>query len=106
MRGICEEIEHHLWSSDSHPAYRGVRTLHSSRPVPQCTAVRAERSGLLTEESKVKARWTNYFERLPKDDPPAVEFDVRGVTIPIAYPPINCDPPSFVETQAAVNRLQ
>ena len=29
-----------------------------------------------------------------------------GVTIPIADPPINCDPPSFVETQAAVNRLK
>ena len=33
-------------------------------------------------------------------------MDVRGVTIPIADPPINCGPPSFVETQAAVNRLK
>ena len=39
-------------------------------------------------------------------DPPAVELDVRGVTIPIADPPLNCGPPSFVETQAAVNRLK
>ena len=39
-------------------------------------------------------------------DPPAVELDVSGVTIPIVDPPINCDPPSFVETQAAVNRLK
>ena len=31
---------------------------------------------------------------------------VRGVAIPIADPPINCDPPSFVETQASVNRLK
>ena len=38
--------------------------------------------------------------------PPAVELDVRGVTIPIADPPINCDAPSFVETQAAVNQLK
>ena len=29
-----------------------------------------------------------------------------GVTFPIADPPINCDPPSFVETQAAVNGLK
>ena len=29
-----------------------------------------------------------------------------GVTIPIADPPINCGPPSLVETQAAVNRLK
>ena len=62
--------------------------------------------GLLTEESEVKACWAGYFEQLYQADPPAVELDVRGVTIPIADPPINCDPPSFVETQAAVNRLK
>ena len=37
---------------------------------------------------------------------PAVELDVRGVTITVADPPINCGPPLFVETQAAVNRLK
>ena len=59
----------------------------------------------MTEESKVKARWAGYFERLYQADPPT-ELDVRGVTIPIADPPINCDPPSFVETKAAVNQLK
>ena len=29
-----------------------------------------------------------------------------GVAIPFADPLINCDPPEFVETQAAVNRLK
>ena len=58
----------------------------------------------MTEESEVKARWAGYFERLYQADPPAVEVDVRGVTI--ADPPINCGPPSFVETQAAVNQLK
>ena len=58
------------------------------------------------EESEVKARWAGYFERLYQADPPAVEFDVRGVTVLIGDPPINCEPPSFVETQAAVNRLK
>ena len=57
----------------------------------------------MTEESEVKAHKADYFERLYKADPPAVKLDVRGVTIPIADPPINCDSPSFVETQAAVN---
>ena len=61
---------------------------------------------LLSEESEVKARWAGYFERLYQADPPAVELDVRGVTVSIADPPINCDPPSFVETQTAVNRLK
>ena len=31
VRGICEVVEHHLWSSDSHPAYRGIHTLHFSK---------------------------------------------------------------------------
>ena len=44
----------------------------------------------MTEEFKVKARWAGYFERLYKADPPAVELDVRGVTFPVADPPINC----------------
>ena len=60
----------------------------------------------MTEESDVKARWAGYFEWLYKADLPAVKLDVRGVAIPIADPPINCGPPSFVETQAAVNRLK
>ena len=60
----------------------------------------------MTEESEVKARWAGHFEWLYQADPPAVKLDVRGVTILIADPPINCGPPSFVETQAAVNRLK
>ena len=54
----------------------------------------------------MKAHWAGYFERLYQADPTAVDLDVRGVTIPIADPPINCGPPSFVETRAAVNRLK
>ena len=103
VRGICEGVENHLWSSDSRPAYRGIHALRSSKPVPRCTAVRAEGGGHLTEESKMKARWAGHFERLYQADSLAVELDVRGVTIPIADPPINCGPPSFVETQAAMN---
>ena len=64
---MCEEsegVEHHLWSSDSRPAYREIHALRSSMSVPRCTEVRAEGGGLLTEESEVKARWTGYFERL------------------------------------------
>ena len=52
----------------------------------------------MTEVSRMKARWDRYFERLYQADPPAVDLDVRGVTIPIADTPTNCDPPSFVET--------
>ena len=80
--------------------------MHSSKPVPQCIAVRAEGGGLSIEESEVEARWAGYFERLYQADPPAVELDVRGVTIAIADPPIKCGPPSFVETQAVVNWMK
>ena len=79
--------------------------MHSSKPDPRCTAVRAEGGGLLTEEPEVKAHWASFFERLYQADPPAVELDVRGITIPIADPPINCYPSSFVETQAVVTSL-
>ena len=51
VRGICEGVEHHLWSSDSRPAYRGIHALCSSKPVPRCTAVRVEGGGFLTESS-------------------------------------------------------
>ena len=54
----------------------------------------------------MKACWAGYLRRLYQSCPPAVDLDVRGVAIPVADPPINCGPPSFVETQAAVNRLK
>ena len=60
----------------------------------------------MTEESEVKACWAGYFEQLYQADPLAIELDVRGVTIPIADPPINCVPPLFAETQAAVKQLK
>ena len=44
VQGICEGVEHHLCSSDSRPAYRGIHALRSSKPIPRCTAVRAEGS--------------------------------------------------------------
>ena len=72
--------------------------MHSSKPTPECAAVKAEGGRLLIEESEMKARWAGFFEWLHQADPPAVELDVSGVTIPIADPPINCDPPLFVET--------
>ena len=107
---MCEEsvrgVEHHLWSSDSRPAYRGIHALRSSKPIPWCTAVRAEGGRLLTEESEVKARWAGYFELLYQADPPSCQVGRQGVTIPIADHPFNCGPPSLVETQAAVNRLK
>ena len=65
-----------------------------------------EGGGLLTEVSEVKAHWAGYLEQLYQAVPPAIELDVRGAIILFVDPPINCGPPSLVETQAAVNRLK
>ena len=54
----------------------------------------------------MKAHWAGHFGWLYKVDAPAVELDAKGVTIPTADPPINCELPSFVETQPAVNQLK
>ena len=80
--------------------------MHSSKPIPQCTAVGADGGGLLTEESELKARWASDVKRLYQTDQPAFELDIRGVTIPIADPPMNCDPPLFLETLAVANWLR
>ena len=82
VQGICVGVEHHLWSSDSHPTYRGIHALRSSKPIPRCTAVRAEGGGLLTEESEVKARWAGYFQRLYQADPPTVTLNVKWSVLP------------------------
>ena len=60
----------------------------------------------MTEEFEVKVHWAGFFERLYQADPPAVELNVKGITIPVADPPINCGSPSLVEIQAVVNRLK
>ena len=54
VRGICEGVEQHMWSSDPPLFYKGICALHSSKLVPWCTAVGAEGGGLLTEESEGK----------------------------------------------------
>ena len=48
VRGVCETVESHLWSTDSRPAYRGIRTLCSSRPPPHCSTVKAANGTTLT----------------------------------------------------------
>ena len=47
-----------------------------------------------------------YFEQLNQVDQTALDLDVRGVSFPIADPPINCDSPLFVETQAVLKQLK
>lgn len=106
VRGVCDRVEHHLWSSDSRPAYRGIRELRSSKSAPRSATIKAANGDLLTETSEVGARWAGYFERLYQADPPSSELHCCETVPLIANPPINCEPPTLVETQAAVKQLK
>ena len=55
VHSICERVKHHLWSSDSRPAYRGIKALGSSKPVSRICSVKASSGKLLTDEFEVKA---------------------------------------------------
>jgi hypothetical protein len=106
VSGICRQVESHLWSSDSRPAYRAIRTLRSSKPAPQCVTVKADDGAVLSDASEVRARWAGYFERLYQAEPPSRELNVMDVAVPEADPPINCDPPTTAETRSAVAQLK
>ena len=60
----------------------------------------------MTEKSEVKARWAGYFEWLCQADPPTVELDVRGVTIPIAHLQSTVVHLRLWKHRAVVNRLK
>ena len=95
-----------MWSSDPRPAYKAIRELRSSKPAPQCTAVKSSDGILLTEEADIKTRWAEYFEQLYKVDPPAVRLNTVNVVAPVPNPPLSCDPPSLAEVGAAVKQLK
>ena len=87
VRGVCEIVESHLWSTDSRHAYRGILTLRSSRPSPLCTTEKAADGTTLTGESEIRARWGGYFEELYRVDPPGREipgdFTLSGMRTPL-----------------------
>ena len=64
VRGVCDTVESHLWSTDSRLAFRGIRTLRSSRPPRRYSTVKAADGTTLTGESWILARWAGYFEQL------------------------------------------
>ena len=37
LRGVYETVDIHVWSTDSRPAYRGIRTMRSSKPSLRCS---------------------------------------------------------------------
>lgn len=106
FRGICEQVTHHLWSSDPRPAYRGIKALHTSKSVPQRVAVRAGDGTVLTDDTAVVAHWAGYFEQLVKADPPARMLDITGSTVLEADPPVSCEPPSLTEIAQVVKQLR
>ena len=106
MRGICEQVEHHLWSSDARPAYRGIQALRSVPSHPRCMSVKADTGEVLSEEDQVRARWADYFERLYKADPPVHQIDISDDSQVSDAPPVNTSLPSLLETRKAVVQLK
>ena len=106
VRGICEQVEHHLWSSDARPAYRGIQALRSVQPHPRCMSVRADTGEILFEEEQVRARWAGYFEQLYKADPPAYQVEISEDPRVSDAPSVDTGLPSLGETRKAVARLK
>ena len=67
-------MESYLWSNDSRPAYRVIRTLRFSRPPSCCFTVKAADGTTLTGKSEIRARGAGYFDELYRVDTPVVSF--------------------------------
>ena len=52
VRRICEGVEHHLWSSDSCPAYRGICALRP--PIPSLGVLQLEWSVVGSQQRSPK----------------------------------------------------
>ena len=99
-------MESHLWSTDSRPAYRGKRTLRSSRLPPRCFTVKPADVTTLTGESEIWARLSGYFEELYRVVPLDREFlgDIDAVRD--ADAPVSCDPVTPEGTRRAVKQVK
>ncbi|KAG2467807.1 DYHG protein, partial [Polypterus senegalus] len=95
VRGICEQVTHHLWSTEPCPAYRGIEVLRTTESVPRRVAVRAADGTVLLDDTAAVTRWAGYFEKLFK-----AEYPAR--TLPI----ISCVPHNLTEIAQVVNRLR
>ncbi|KAG2471226.1 CLPX protease, partial [Polypterus senegalus] len=105
VRGICEQVTHHLWSSGLHPAYRGIKALCTSESVPWRVAVRATDGTVLMDDTAVVTCRAGYFEQLFKADPLARTLDISGSKVLEADPPICCEPCCLTEIAQVVNEI-
>ena len=106
VRGICEQVNHHLWTSDSRPAYKGIAALRSSTPKFRTVAIKASDGKDLTDDTETKNRWAEYFEQLLAAVPPARELNTIGIPVAVADPPISCEPPTIAEISMVVDQLK
>ena len=61
VRGVCETVKSHLWSTDSRPSNRRIRTFRSSKPAPRCFTVKAADGTTVTGKSEIQTRWAGYL---------------------------------------------
>ena len=69
VKGICEQVGHHLWSGHACAAYRGIHALHFVHPWIWCMLVKVDSGEILSEQDEVSTHWADYFEQLYKADP-------------------------------------
>lgn len=105
IRGIAEEVEKHLFSSGSQPAYQALKRLRSKSSSHEIS-VKAADGSVLTDPDECRTRWAEYFQQLFAAAPPAAQLNTSTAVIQIADPPISVAPPTLEETRLAVNRLK
>ena len=105
VQGIAREVESNLFTGCSRPAFQALKRLRSKSGAQEI-AVKAEDGRLLTDPGECRTRWAEYFERLLASGPPIRQLMSGGLTVLVADPPINVDPPSLEETRVAVGRLK
>ena len=86
------------------PAFKAISALcGKQRPTPPSVILSAD--GSVLEGSDALRRFAGYFEELLDVLPPRRGIDMTGMSPLIADPPINTQPPTLTEIEAALARL-
>ncbi len=93
-----------MFTCNSGPAFKAISTLcGKQRPTPS-SALLSKDGGVL-EGSDALRRFAGYFEELLDVLPPRRGVDTTGMSPLTADPPINTQPPTLTEVEAALTRL-
>ena len=104
VREVCGRVSSHMFTCNSGPAFKAISALcGKQRPTPPSAILSAD--GSVLEGSDALRRFARYFEELLDVLPPRRGVDMTGMSPLIADPPINTQPPTLTEVEAALTRL-